>query len=878
MGTMGLNEIREKFLAFFESKEHYRMKSFSLVPQNDKSLLIINAGMAPLKPYFTGVLTPPSKRVTTCQKCVRTGDIENVGKTSRHGTFFEMLGNFSFGDYFKSEIIPWAWEFTTQVMGLPKDKLYVTIYLEDDEAFEMWTKYTDIDPARIFRLGKKDNFWEIGQGPCGPCSEIHYDRGEGVITTSEEFEKAGDEDRVVEFWNLVFTQFDKDENGNYNLLEHPSIDTGMGLERIATIMQGRNSIFEVDTLRKILDTVCGKASYTYGSDAVKDISVRIVTDHIRSVSFMVSDGILPSNEGRGYVLRRLLRRAARHGKLLGIEGAFLSELCDVVIDQSKDAYPELFEKQDFIKKVLKLEEERFEETIDQGISILNHYISELQADGKTQLSGESAFKLYDTYGFPVELTAEILEEHGMNTDMDGFQVEMKAQRERARAARAESNYMGGDTDTLAAIAQDVDTCFDGYGSTSAKGSIVTILKEGTVVDAAAEGDEITLITDHTAFYAEMGGQVGDQGSIENDGFRAVIENTRKTSSGKIIHIGRVESGLLRVGDPVVTKVDDRRRKDIERNHTATHLLQAALREVLGKHVEQSGSLVTPDRLRFDFTHFEGISEADLKKVEAIVNEKIMEAMEVTTTETSIEEAKKMGATALFGEKYGANVRVVTAGDFSMELCGGTHVKNTSGIGVFKIVSEGGVAAGVRRIEAVTGNGTIRLISELEDTIKHTAGVLKTNPKDILRKAESLIAEGREKDREIEGFKSKLAANAAAEIFNTAVEIKGVQVISARVDLEADGLRELGDKLLGKLGKAVVTLGSCAGGKGTFIAMASKDAVAGGIHCGNLVKEIAKAAGGSGGGRPDMAQAGTKETDQVDGALSKATAIVEGMIR
>lgn len=884
MEKMGLNEIREKYLSFFESKGHLRMPSFSLVPHNDKSLLIINAGMAPLKPYFTGLLQPPSKRVTTCQKCVRTGDIENVGKTSRHGTFFEMLGNFSFGDYFKSNAIPWAWEFVTKDLGLPKDKLYVTIYLEDDEAMEMWTKTTDIDPSRIFRLGKKDNFWEHGLGPCGPCSEIHFDReaSKGIISTAEEFEKAGDEDRVIEFWNLVFTQFDKDEEGNYNLLSNPSIDTGMGLERIATIMQGVDSIFEVDTMKNILNSICSLAKYSYGSDKNKDLSIRIMTDHIRSVSFMVSDGILPSNEGRGYVLRRLLRRAARHGKLLGIKDTFLWELCDVVIEDSKNAYPDLEEKKDFIKKVLKLEEERFDETLDSGIVILNQFIDELKSAKETTLSGENAFKLYDTYGFPVELTMEILEEENMGIDIDGFNIEMKTQRERARAARTETNYMGADVDVFMSLPIDVKTAFEGYTGTDANGKILSIINGGNIATTASEGDDVTVLTSNTSFYAEMGGQVGDKGVIEGKGFKIQIEDCKKTSNGKLIHIGKVLNGTINIDDEVVTKVNVMRRNDIERNHTATHLLQAALRNVVGNHVEQSGSLVTPHRLRFDFTHFEGISFEELKKVENIVNEKIMEAMSVKTIEASIDEAKKMGATALFGEKYGSVVRVVSVGpktkEFSMELCGGTHVKNTASIGMFKIISESGVAAGVRRIEAVTGFGAYRYVDELEETLKGAAVVLKTTVKDVLRKAETLMIDLKEKEKEIENYKSKMAASSADDIIGSAIEIKGVNVITSIIDVDGDELRELGDKLRDKLGKCIIVLGSCAQNKVTFIAMASKDAISQGAHCGNLIREVAKIAGGSGGGRPDMAQAGGKDKEKIKDALEAVPGILTKMIK
>lgn len=878
MEKLGLNEIREKYLSFFESKGHLRAKSFPLVPQNDKSLLLINAGMAPLKAYFTGQEEPPRRRMTTCQKCIRTGDIENVGKTSRHGTFFEMLGNFSFGDYFKKEAIPWAWEFITKVMEIPKDRLYATIYLDDDDAYDIWTKETDIDPSRIFRLGKKDNFWEHGLGPCGPSSEIHFDRGNAKVNTAEEFVKASDEDKIVEVWNLVFTQFDKDEEGNYNRLKNPNIDTGMGLERIATVMQGVNSIFEVDTIRNILNEVSSVAKVEYGKDHKCDISLRLITDHIRSVSFMVSDGILPSNEGRGYVLRRLLRRAARHGKTLGIEGAFLFKLCDVVIENSKNAYPELFEKRDYIKKVIKLEEERFDETIDQGIVILNQYIDELKAESKNILTGDKAFKLYDTYGFPIELTQEILQEQGMDIDMEGFNKEMKEQRERARAARGETNYMGRDIDVYSTLSTDVSTEFLGYGETTSSGKVLVIVKDGETVKSAQEGDEVSIILDKTSFYAEMGGQLGDKGTIEGDGFKVEIEDCKKTPNGKVIHIGKVILGAVEVSDEVKSIVDVNRRKDIEKNHTATHLLQSALRRVLGSHVEQSGSLVAQDRLRFDFTHFEGISSEDLKRVENIVNDMIMEAADVTTVETSIDEARKMGATALFGEKYGSVVRVVKAGDFSMELCGGTHVRNTSSIGMFKIISEGGVAAGVRRIEAVTGKGALHYIEEVENILSNVSSMLKTSNKDVVRRIEHMTNEIREKDKEIEELKSKLAAGAADDIINSAREIKGVKVVSSIVDSDVDGMRELGDRLRDKLGKSVVVLASTKDDKVTFITMASKDAVAAGAHSGNIVREIAKIAGGGGGGRPDMAQAGGKDKTKVKDALEAVYGLIEGMIK
>lgn len=878
MVSLGANEIREKYLSFFESKGHLRAPSFSLVPQNDKSLLLINAGMAPLKAYFTGHEVPPRKRMTTCQKCVRTGDIERVGKTSRHATFFEMLGNFSFGDYFKKDAIPWAWEFVTKVLEISKDKLYVTIYLDDDEAYELWANSTDIDPKRIFRLGKEDNFWEHGQGPCGPCSEIHFDRGEGVISTAEEFVKASDADRVVEFWNLVFTQYDKDEKGNYNKLKNPNIDTGMGLERMATIMQGVQSIFEIDTMKNILNEVCRVSNTRYGINDKKDISLRLITDHIRSVTFLVSDGILPSNEGRGYVLRRLLRRAARHGKLLGIKDAFLWELCNVVIENSKDAYPELEEKKDYIKKIIKLEEERFDETIDLGIGILNQYVEELKNEKAEILSGEKIFKLYDTYGFPFELTQEILEEHGLGTDMEGFNREMKEQRERARAAREETNLLGRDIDVYSTLPHEMCTEFLGYNNFDTEGRVLAIIKNGEITESADAGDEASLVLDNTSFYAEMGGQVGDKGIINGNGVKIEIEDCKKTPNGKIIHIGKIINGKIETGNKVITHVDRKRRMDIARNHTATHLLHAALKNVLGSHVEQAGSLVTPDRLRFDFTHFEGISHEDIKEIERLVNQKIMDSIIVETVEASIDEAKKMGATALFGEKYGSIVRVVKAGDFSMELCGGTHVVNTADIGLFKILSESGVAAGVRRIEAITGQASIKYVENLEENQKNIAAILKTTPKDIERRIEGLLTELKDKEKELEALKSNMASGAAEDIIRSTRDIKGVSVVTAVVDTDVEGLRELGDKLKDKLGKSVIILASTKDDKITFISMISKDAVAAGAHAGNIIKEVAKIAGGGGGGRPDIAQAGGRDKSKVAEALEAAYGIVDGMIK
>lgn len=878
MEKMGLNQIREKYLKFFESKEHLVLPSFSLIPRNDKSLLLISAGMAPLKPYFTGQEIPPSKRVTTCQKCIRTGDIERVGKTARHATFFEMLGNFSFGDYFKESAIPWSWEFVTEVLKLPKDKLWITIYLDDDEAFEIWNKKVGIPPERVVRMGKEDNFWEIGVGPCGPCSEIYFDRGESKGCGKPDCAIGCDCDRFVEFWNLVFTQFDRDEEGNYNRLAKPNIDTGMGLERIATIMQGVDTIFEVDTMKNILDEVSKVAEVKYGEDSKRDSSLRLITDHIRSVTFMVSDGIIPSNEGRGYVLRRLLRRAARHGKLLGVEKSFLWDLCDVVIENSSKAYPELEEKKEYIKKVIKLEEERFAETIDQGINILSDYVKELKSQDKTVLSGDKVFKLYDTYGFPVELTLEILEETSMAVDLDGFNREMNAQRERARSAREETNFMGSDVDIYSTLPADMLTRFSGYNNTISSGKVLAVIRNNQIIEQASEGEDVTVVLDNTSFYPEMGGQIGDKGYIEGANSRVEVLNCRKTTNGKILHFGKILNGTVSVKDNVTTIVDIERRTDIERNHTATHLLHTALRHVLGNHVEQSGSLVTEDRLRFDFTHFEALSPESLKKVEKLVNDKIMESLSLNAIETSIDEARRMGAMALFGEKYGALVRVVKAGDFSMELCGGTHVANTSVIGLFKVISEGGIAAGVRRIEAITGKGVLQYIESQDNTLKEIASVLKTTPRDIAKRAEAVMLELKEKDKEIDNLRLKMTADTAGSLIESAREIKGVKVITASVALDVDGLRNLGDKLKDKLGKSIVVLASNKDNKITFISMSSKDAISAGAHSGNIIKEVAKIAGGGGGGKPEMAQAGGKDPNKINEALDAVYNIVENMIK
>ena len=881
MENMSLNEIRESYLKFFESKNHLRLKSFPLVPKNDKGLLLINAGMAPLKPYFTGLQTPPSKRVTTCQKCIRTGDIENVGKTSRHGTFFEMLGNFSFGDYFKEEIIPWAWEYITKVLQIPKENLYVTIYKDDDESFEIWTSKTDIDKNRIFRLGKEDNFWEIGVGPCGPCSEIHFDREveKGQLKNEEEFLAASDCDRVIEFWNLVFTQFDKDEDGNYNRLSHPNIDTGMGLERIATIMQGVNNIFEVDTIKAILNEVCRISNKKYGNNHKDDISIRVITDHVRSVTFMIGDGILPSNEGRGYVLRRLLRRASRHGRLLGIKDIFLYNICDVVIENSKQEYEELEEKKDYIKKVIKLEEERFSETIDSGMDILKSYIDELEENKETVLSGAKAFKLYDTYGFPLELTEEILEEKNFKVDIEGFNKEMKEQRERARNARGDSNYMGNDMGAVNKIDKDIKTVFDGYNTLEEDSEVKVLIFEDEFTESLEKGNKGIIITSNTPFYAEMGGQVGDKGIIFNDNFKAEVYDCKKNIAGKILHFVKVTEGTVKVSDRVTLSVNGERRENICRNHTATHMLHEVLKETLGEHVNQAGSYVDDERLRFDFTHFAALTDEEIKTIEEKLNNAIMKAYNVNTEVMTLEEAKNSGAVALFDDKYAEDVRVVAVGDYSKELCGGTHVKNSGEIGLFKVLSENGVAAGIRRIEAVTGEKSVKYVEDKNNYLKEISALLKCGEKDIINKINGMIQEIKDKDKEIEGFKEKLTSGLEGELLNSAEIIKDVKVIVSQVkDVDGETLRKLGDKLKDKLGSGVVVLGSAINGKVQFIAMATKDVVAKGIHCGKIVKEAATIAGGGGGGRPDMAQAGGKNPEKLQESMEKVREVIETLVK
>lgn len=878
MKFMGANELRESFIKFFESKEHLRMESFPLVPKNDNSLLLINAGMAPLKPYFTGIQVPPKERVTTCQKCIRTGDIENVGKTSRHGTFFEMLGNFSFGDYFKAEIIPWAWEFITEVLQIPKDKLYVTIHLEDDEAYEIWTTKTDMNPKKIFRLGE-DNFWEIGVGPCGPSTEIHFDRGAGVINTAEEFMAASDADKIIEFWNLVFIQFDKDEEGNYNPLKNANIDTGMGLERMATIMQGVENIFEIDTVKNILNKVSMLSSISYGKDINSDISLRIITDHVKAVTMLISDGVQPSNEGRGYVLRRLLRRAARHGRLLGIKELFLKDVVEAVIENYGGAYPQLVENKDYIIKIITLEEERFNETIDSGMNILSGFISELNKEGLKVLSGEKAFKLYDTFGFPIELTEEILEDAGMTVDHDEFKKEMEAQRQRARSARAETSYMGSDEVPINKVDANLEIEFVGYTTVKTEGKVLILATDNEFVDELTEGAKGYILTDKTTFYAEMGGQIGDTGFIEGQYGKAFVYDTKKNVGGKTVHYVEVKEGKIKSGEEVTIVVDKLRRNSICKNHTATHMLQSALKEVVGAHIHQAGSYVDSERLRFDFTHFQGLSAEEIMKVENLVNEKIMEVPVVNTELLSIDEAKAKGATALFDEKYGEKVRVVSAGEFSMELCGGTHVSNVGEIGLFKIINESGVAAGIRRVEAVTGFNAIKFMEEKQRILNEACYTLKCSEKEIIKKISTQGADLKEKDKEIVELKAKLTSGVEDEILNSIKEVSGVKVISyALEDIDGNALRDLADKIRSKMGTGVVVLVSKVSDKVNLVAMATKDVLAQGIHCGKIIKEVAAVVGGGGGGRPDMAQAGGKNPENIAQSIEKVYETIENLVK
>ena len=873
------------YLEFFESKEHLKMNSFSLVPHNDNSLLLINAGMAPLKPYFTGQEIPPRKRVTTCQKCIRTGDIENVGKTARHLTFFEMLGNFSFGDYFKHEAIAWSWEFLTKVLGLEEDRLYPSIYGEDEEAFEIWNKEIGIAPERITRFyrdpetGECDNFWEHGAGPCGPCSEIYYDRGEKYGCGKPDCKVGCDCDRFMEVWNNVFTQFNGDGKGGYEELENKNIDTGMGLERLAVVMQDVDSVFDIDTMKAIRDKVCELSGKTYQTDATDDISIRLITDHIRSSTFMVSDGIMPSNEGRGYVLRRIIRRAARHGRMLGIDGTFLAKLSLTVINESKDGYPELEEKKDFILKVLTQEEEKFNNTIDQGLAILEDMAKEMQEKGEKVLSGENAFKLYDTYGFPMDLTAEILEEKGFTIDEDGFKNAMEVQRTTARKARKVTNYMGADATVYDEIDPAITSEFDGYDKLELVSKVSVLTTDSEIVEAISDGEIGTIIVDKTPFYATMGGQQGDKGVIKTASGEFKVEDTIKLKGGKVGHIGKMVSGMIKAGDDVTLTVDVALREKTCKNHSATHLLQKALREVLGTHVEQAGSYQDAERTRFDFSHFQAMTAEELANVEAMVNAKIAENIAVVTDVMTADEAKKSGAMALFGEKYGEEVRVVSMGDFSKELCGGTHVKNTGEIVAFKILSESGVAAGVRRIEALTGENVFAYYKNVEAQLEEAAKAAKATPANLVEKIEHMMAEIKALSSEVESLKSKAAKEALGDVMDQVTEVKGVKLLATSVaGVDMNGLRDLGDQLKEKLGDGVVVLASEADGKVNLIAMATDAAMAKGAHAGNLIKAIAGKVGGGGGGRPNMAQAGGKNPAGIADAIAEAKVALESQIQ
>ncbi|GCA65722.1 alanine--tRNA ligase [Mediterraneibacter butyricigenes] len=879
MQSYGVNELRKMFLKFFESKGHLAMKSFSLVPHNDKSLLLINSGMAPLKPYFTGQEIPPRRRVTTCQKCIRTGDIENVGKTARHGTFFEMLGNFSFGDYFKTEAIHWSWEFLTEVVGIDPDRLYPSIYEDDDEAFKIWNEEMGIPAERIFRFGKEDNFWEHGSGPCGPCSEIYYDRGEKYGCGKPGCTVGCDCDRYMEIWNNVFSQFNNDGHGNYTDLIQKNIDTGMGLERLACVVQDVDSMFDIDTIKALRDHVCRLADKSYGIDHETDVSLRVVTDHVRSVTFMISDGILPSNSGRGYVLRRLLRRACRHGKLLGIDGAFLVDLANTVIEGSKDGYPELEEKKEFIFNVIAKEEANFNKTIDQGLSILADMEAEMEKRGEKVLSGEDAFRLYDTYGFPIDLTSEILEEKGLTYDEEGFKKAQEEQKKKSEGSFGVHSMSGKDASVYDELDSTLETEFVGYDNLSYEAKVTALTTETEVVDALSDGEKGTIVVDKTPFYGTMGGQEGDAGVIRTADGEFTVETTIHLAGTKLGHIGYVSKGMIKIGDQVTLEVDAQKRALTERNHSATHLLQKALREVLGAHVEQAGSSVNEDRLRFDFTHFSALSQEELKQVEAIVNEKIMAGLPVVCKNMPIEEARKTGAQALFGEKYGDVVRVVNMGDFSIEFCGGTHVKNTGEIMALKIVSESGISAGVRRIEALTSKGLLKYYDKLEESLKEAAALVKATPDHLVEKISHTLAENKSLHSEVESLKSKMAKESMGDVTEQVEEVKGVKVLALKVDgADMNGLRDLGDQLKEKLGEGVVVLASGADGKVSLMATATDGAIKQGAHAGNLVKAIAGCVGGGGGGRPNMAQAGGKNPAGIDEALAKVKEVLEGQLK
>lgn len=866
------NELRKKFLDFFKSKDHLILQSYPLIPENDPTLLLIGAGMAPFKPFFTGKMNPPHSRISTSQKCVRTGDIENVGRTARHHTFFEMLGNFSFGDYFKKEAIAWAWEFITEQLEMPKDKLWITIHTEDDEAFAIWNNDIHIPADRIIRMA--DNFWEIGPGPCGPCSEIYFDLGEERGCGKPDCAVGCDCDRFLEIWNLVFTQYDRDEAGNYTPLAKKNIDTGAGLERIASVLQNKRSNFETDLLFPLIEHAAKVANVEYGRDNKTDVSLKVIADHIRSMTVMIGDGILPSNEGRGYVLRRILRRAVRHARLLGIEKIFLVPMVDVVNNIFAEAYPDLAEKKNYIKKVIQLEEERFQTTLVQGMELLNGHIQKLKKSGISTLDGATAFKLYDTFGFPWELTLEILEEHDMQLDKQNFDAAMKEQRERARAARQdhEEQLIIPDLSNLETERLVID-------EQAESGKIVLAWKDGILVDEVHDGEDVAIILDVTAFHAEGGGQVGDNGFIESSLGKMKITATRKLVNGTTYHIGNVTEGLLKIGDTVKLKVDNKRRREIARNHTATHLLHAALKQVLGTHVNQSGSLVSPERLRFDFSHFSQVTAEQLLEIEKLVNHAILENISVDIVETNQDKAKELGAIALFGEKYGESVRVVLVGDVSKELCGGSHVVNTAEICLFKIVSEAGIGSGIRRIEAVTGTGAIEYINAREQLLLNAAIKLKSRPEEITIKVDSVVSHVKELENQLADLTNKLAHGEVNALLTSSQEVNGVQVVVGQISInDIDGLRTVADMVRDRLKCGVVTLGSINADKVNFVAMVTKEAVAKGVHAGNIVKEVSKITGGGGGGRPDMAQAGGKQPEKIAEALQFALEVIKNQIK
>ena len=866
MKHLGLHDIRTEFLKFFESKGHFILPSFSLIPKNDKSLLLIGAGMAPMKKFFTGEEVPPAKRVTTCQKCIRTGDIDNVGLTDRHATFFEMLGNFSFGDYFKHEVIPWAWEFLTVNLEIPKEDLWVTVYKDDDEAFNIWKDVIGIPEEKIIRLGKEDNFWELEVGPSGPCSEIYVDRG--LEYGSEDERPGGEGDRFIEVWNLVFTQFDKDEEGNYNPLSHPNIDTGMGLERIATVLQKTDNIFEIDAIKDIIGEISKLSGKKYGEDKKSDISFRVITDHIRAMTFMISDTIVPSNEGRGYVLRRLIRRAARHGRKLGIKRAFLFEIADMVIDSWGDQYKELKENRESIKEIIRREEEKFLETIDGGLVRLNSNIEEMKASGEKLLDGKKAFKLYDTYGFPIDLTEEILKEEGLDVDMAGFKREMDDQKKRAREARDDKNVGWANQDNKH-LFEGLSNEFLGYEKNECRGNIIRIISsDDEIVDSINEGENGIVILDKTTFYGESGGQVGDTGEIISDKFKLKVTDTKKTKDGLHLHFVEVEEGKLEKA-PVKALIDVKRRNNIRRNHSVTHLLHRALKDVLGNHVNQAGSLVMPDRMRFDFSHFEAMSKEEIDKVEKIVNEKIFEALPVETKITNLEEAKEMGAIGLFEDKYHGEVRVLSMGDYSRELCGGTHVSNTSEISMFKILSESGISNGIRRIESITGPAVLKYLNELKDEQEDIAKELKSNREEILQKIKLNIKSLKEANKEIEKLEHDMAKDQISGLLDSVKNKNGINYVIKKFDgVDVNTLRDLADEVRNKVGSVVVLFATVNEGKLNFICAVSKDLVEKKIAAGKLIKEIAKVAGGGGGGRPDMATAGGKDIAKAEDALNK----------